>query len=169
MLSVLAVKILGYMCYLQRFSTEENLAPSGMAQTLKKNRCWLPCVIIDTGSMSVDPYQLGGGELAKCGITYHIFSDNAFSAKRLNDLIVNQDERTINIYNTNTAPFSLKNNGSIPSGILTHKQLSSRDSPYFWTFADLEETNGTYIGSDNDLYRSEVRQVVSVYRYNSTY
>lgn len=155
--------------YTDKFENLETLSPSGMAQILRERRVKIPCIFIESEDISSDGLQLGGGEIARCQVRYHIFSDTAFAAQRITDIIIAQDEKTLDFYNVNTAPFALKSNGSLPSGIQTYPQLANRSSPYFWTYAVLEETTGGTQDDYLDLYRAECRQVVAVYRYNSTY
>lgn len=155
--------------YINRFDTIDDLAPSGIAGVLKKNRVWLPCVSINLRDIENDPLQLGGGEIANCAIFYNILSDNAFSTRRLCDTILEQNETSIDLYNINIAPFPLKHNGSLNSGVVEYPSLCQRGGPYFWTYSFLEETNGGFVDSDGDLYHGQIRQIAKVYRYNSTY
>lgn len=155
--------------YNENFSTMESLTPSGIAATLRKNRVWLPCMIIDVNDADVTGLQLGGGEIHNFGVQYHILSDKAFAARRLCDIILEQDNLDIDLYDINSAPFQLKHTGALNSGVIEYKSLGVRGGTYFWTYASLEETNGGLVGSENDIYRGEIRQVVKVARYNSTY
>ena len=155
--------------YLQRFAEINTTAPSGLASTLKRNRVWLPAIVIDMKDIDTEPLQLGGGEINNCSVFYHVFSDNAFSTKRLTDIILEQDETSFPLYNINTAPFALKYNGSLSSGAKDYVTLSNPTSPYFWTSVYLTETNGGYLNGDFEIHRSQFKQIAKVSRYNSTY
>lgn len=155
--------------YMQRFAEINDNAPSGLASILKRNRVWLPAIVIDMKSIDTEPLQLGGGEIQNCSVFYHIFSDNAFSTKRLTDIILEQDETSFPLYNINSAPFPLNHNGSLASGAKDYKTLSVGNSPYFWTSVYLTETNGGYLNGDYEIHRSQFKQIAKVSRYNSTY
>lgn len=151
-----------------KFSTIGSLSPSGIASIIKENRVWLPCVVIETSKINTDPLQLGGGEFANCTVNYHVFSEKAFSCKRLSDMITEQDERTIRLFDVNSAPRTYEYDGTLASGVKTYQNILD-NSQYFWTFGYINETDGGFIDNGSSLYRAEVRSIVSVSRYLSTY
>lgn len=155
--------------YLIGFDNLTTSAPSGISSILKENRIWLPSVVVETKDVTNTGLQLGGGELATVNVLYHIFADKPFINKRLCDFINNQKELTLELYDVNTAPQSLRFNGSLnPSG-LTYKQLAQSNGTYFWTTSYIEESRGGARDSLVDVYRGEINQRITVYRYLHTY
>jgi hypothetical protein len=155
--------------YLDKYDTLDTSSPSGMASVLKENRVWLPCVVIEVQDRTNSALQLGGGEINTYAVFYHVFSDNAFSAKRLIDTINNQYEKTLTLFDINSAPFPLSYEGSISSGALTYPEVSSRSSPYFWTYGAIISSRGGSMGNLSDVYTGTVVQSIEVARYLSTY
>jgi hypothetical protein len=136
---------------------------------LKDKRVWLPCVVIETDNNSRRGLMLGGGEIEEHRVFYHIFSDLPFSSKKLADLLNNQQQTTLNLYNINTAPFPYNYNGSVnPSG-LDYPVLSNENSGYFWTKAFISKSYGGIVESRFDLYRAEIIQEIEIDRYIYTY
>jgi hypothetical protein len=154
--------------YVDRFEQLDELAPSGMAQVLKENRVWLPSVFIETRDIANEGLQLGGGDIKKCSVFYHILSDLPFSAKRIADFLNNQELHRLNLYDINKIPRRYNMNGSLASGI-TYKMASEREGAFFWTYADIENSEGGGNGIIGDIYIGDCRQTVNVYRYLITY
>ncbi len=152
-----------------RYDELEDLAPSGISTILKEKRVWLPCVIIDVKDRTNKGLQLGGGEYSDYLVFYHVFSDKAFSNKRLADTISNQFQKVLTLYDINQSPQPLRFDGSIANGAQTYPQLANRNGAYFWTFAQIMNTNGGPVDNIFDLYRSECRHSIEVARYLSTY
>lgn len=155
--------------YQSLYDGVDHAEPSGVSAVLKKNKVWLPCMVINVSRNNMRPLQLGGGEIADISVFYHVFSDNPKYAKRLCDLAIGQDETNLNLFDVNAIPYPLNYNGSLSSGAIEYPTLAARNSPYFWTYANHSETNGGFESFDGDLYRGIVNDIVSVYRYNSTY
>jgi hypothetical protein len=147
----------------------EELAPSGIAQYLKQNRVWLPAVIIDVGDRSNEPLQLGGGEINSFVVDYHICSDRAFTNRRLCDLLNNQYQTTINLFNLNDMQWPYNYNGTIASGALTYPVLANQDSAYFWDKAFISAVVGGPRPESTDVYRGEITHTVDVDRHMITY
>src|SRR5688572_15244515 len=98
--------------YVPKLSELETLSPSGMAQHLKENRVWLPSIFIEVEDRDNSPLQLGGGEVNEFVVSYHVFSDRAFSARKIADILNDQYQTRIDLYDVNTAPKPYKYNGS---------------------------------------------------------
>ena len=154
--------------YEERFDDIDNLSPSGMASILKENRIWLPCIVVEVQDRTNRPLQLGGGDYNEFAVFYHIFSETAFPVRRIVDMLNNQEGKRLDLYNLATAPFPLNRNGTIASGSLTYPNLSSRNGPYFWTYAYIESSRGGYRNTFTDLHRGEIIQSIAVGRYLST-
>jgi hypothetical protein len=155
--------------YLEKFPKMQELSPSGMAQLLKDNRVWLPAVVVEVGNRTNLPLQQGGGDINVFEVNYHIFSDNSFSNRRLADILNNQYQTTINLYDINNLQFPYRYDGSVPSGSLTYPVLSNREGSHFWTYAYIEETTGGPMHSVSDTYRAEVMHTIQVDRYMITF
>lgn len=154
-----------------RYSSLDTLQPSGMASYLKQNRVWLPCIVVNVASADADGYQLGGGENQNFNVLFHVFSDTPSSARKISDLLRNQFQTTIDLFDPNNAPFPLKYNGSLTGSGIEYDDLGSRNSPYFWSYARVQEVDGGDFQSDLDdnLYRAECRWLVEVNRGVGTY
>jgi hypothetical protein len=155
--------------YEKQFNDLENLSPSGMASILKENRVWLPCVAIDLKSVTSEGLQLGGGEIAKLYVDYHIFANRSFDAYKLCNIIGNQEATVLDLYDINKAPFPYNYNGTLASGALSYPTLADRTGQYFWTYGYIETATATPYNSSTDVYRSESNHTISVDRYLSTY
>ncbi len=147
----------------------ESLSPSGMAQKLKKNRVWLPCVVIDVGDRTNEPLQLGGGEIHVFDVDYHIFSDKSFANRRLCDVLGNQYQTTISLFNINDFNFPYNYNGSVASGAMTYPVVSSDNSPYFWDRARVMTTDGGPMNPETDVYRGTCSHTIEIERHLITY
>ncbi len=159
-----------YLPYLQEFNRISEVQPSGMASILKDRRVWLPCVAITMDDMTFDRgIQLGGGDIYDYEVRYHVFSDSSFANKRLSDIINNQAQKTLKVFNINNHTFPYRFNGSLASGALSYKQLSSDTNPSFWTHAYINDGGGGPRNSMTDIYRAELNHSISVYRHLSTY
>ena len=153
--------------YQSKFDNISDNNPSGISMILKDKRVWLPCIVIENENNSRRGLMLGGGEIEEHRVYYHIFSDLPFSNRKLCDLLNNQQQTVINLYNINTAPFPYEYNGSLnPSG-LDYKNLSTGE--HFWTHAFISKSTGGPIESKFDLYRGEIVQDIELDRYIYTY
>lgn len=155
--------------YEKNFDRLDTLSPSGMASILKNNRVWLPSVFVDVLDVSVRGLQLGGGEINTYSVDYYIFSDRPFSNRRLMDLIANQKDKVLTLYDINSAPAPLRYDGTLASGALNYRELSDRSSQYFWTYGHISNTRGYNKDNITDLYMSQVNHTIDVDRYLSTY
>lgn len=155
--------------YLEQYQNMETLAPKGLAQKLKEDRVILPSVVVEVGDRTNEPLQLGGGEINSFSVEYHIFSDNSFTNRRLCDVLNNQYQTTLDLFDVNNLQFPYNYDGSLASGALTYPNLGSRNSPYFWEFARIEATDGGPQPSDTDVHRAEVRHTIGVDRHLITY
>ncbi len=156
--------------YWKRFSTLASTSPSGMAATLKQNRLWLPSIAITMDDMTFDKgIQLGGGEIFDYEVRYHVFSDNSFVNKRLCDIINNQNQKTLRLFNINNIVFPYAQNGSLNTNALTYKQLTAISEPSFWTYAYIRDGGGGPRNTPTDVYRGELNHSISIYRHLSTY
>ncbi len=155
--------------YTEKFEKIGSVSPSGMAQYLKDSRVWLPAIVIEVGDRVNMPLQLGGGDINSFDVNYHLFTDKAFSNRRLCDLLNNQYQTTLTLFNLKTVPFPYTYEGTIASGALTYPEMSDRNGPYFWAFGFIEETDGGPRTSATDVYRGELSHTINVDRYMFTF
>jgi hypothetical protein len=155
--------------YTEKFEKLGSVSPSGMAQYLKDERVWLPAVVIEVGDRTNTALQLGGGDINTFDVNYHIFSDKSFSNRRLCDLLNNQFETTLPLFNLKTVPFPYTYEGTVASGALTYPTMSDRNGPYFWDFAFIAATDGGPRTSATNVYRAEISHTISVDRHMSTF
>ena len=151
-----------------------NSSPSGIASNLKERRVWLPCVVVEVQNRTGnDPLQLGGGEIHDYAVFYHVFGNRDFDVVRTCDLLNNQKNKKLKLFDVNKARASgvipYNYNGSIPSGTLEYPTLRGNNNGYFWTYGRIEESRGGSKSTFSDIYRGEVIQSVTVHRYPSTY
>lgn len=159
----------GVNTYQENFEELGSHAPSGMAQILKHNRVWLPAVVVDVGDRTMAPLQLGGGEIASFTVDYHVFSDKSFTNQRLADLLNNQYDQVLDLFDLNNLQFPYKHDGTLASGAVTYPLLGNRNSPYFWTYGRITDVDGGRRNSATDVYRAEVTHTIEVDRYLVTY
>lgn len=155
--------------YQDAYNDIGDLSPSGAAIFLKDRRVWLPTIVIATNTVRSKPLQLGGGEIVTCDVKTNILSDNSFISKRINDVLLNQYEHTLTLYDVETAPNTFNYNGTVASGALTYPQLSSRSGLYFWTFANVSQVFGGEQNEHSDLYNYLTDLRLEIQRYLSTY
>ena len=159
----------GSQTYQEQYENLSQHSPSGMAQILKQNRVWLPAVVVDVGDRTMVPLQLGGGEIASFTVDYHVFSDKPFTNRRLSDLLNNQYDQVLDLFDLNNLQFPYKHDGTLASGAVTYPVLGNRNGPYFWTYARIADVDGGPRHSATDLYRSELTHTIEVDRYLITY
>lgn len=152
-----------------KYKAENSSSPSGMFQILKQNRIYPPCVIVQVNNRTNSPLQLGGGEIATFDVDFHIFSDQASTNAKLADVISNQYDQTLRLFDINSIQFPFKGDGTLVDNPLTYKQLATDTSPYFWTFARVSETDGGWRDSETDVFRAECNYLIEVPRYLITY
>lgn len=96
----------------------------GLGQT----RLQMPIIAVEMSEGGhTEPYALGGGKWVYRRGVFHILSEDEQTAKRLADLIQQQDDKTIFMADLDAIGvaklFPLNPNGSIASGALTYPQM----------------------------------------------
>lgn len=156
--------------YASRFTTIAQTQPSGLASVLKENRIWLPSVFVEVDSVvNTTGLQLGGGQINDIRVVYHIFAERPADRKTLSDLLIEEEDRVLRLFDVNDITPPLSFDGTVASGALTYKDLTDQNSPYFWTFGFVESSTGGNSGQFPNLYRATIRQNIQVDRYNSTF
>lgn len=147
--------------FIERYFTAGGTYPSGLSNSYKENRLWLPCLVIDMKDSTPEGFQIGGGQLDNCSIQFHVFSDKAFSNKRLNDILLKQKDKTLRLFNLNTIPQTYNYDGTLTGSGISYPGLISN---YLWTFAHFDTVTGGTILNQPSLLRSELRGSISVER-----
>lgn len=155
--------------YTKVYPTIAASSPSGMSELLKENRVWLPSVVIDIENRDTTGLQLGGGDYNTFDVAYHIFSDLPFSARRLMDLLCNQFEVSINLFNVENLKFPYSYDGTLVSGALTYPVLANRGNGNFWTFARVKGSDGSVTNSNTNVYRAQCNHSIEVERNLNTF
>lgn len=153
----------------EKFNNADQNNPSGMFQILKSNRVYPPCIVVQVNTRTNSPLQLGGGEIASFDVDYHIFADKPATNAKLADVISNQYDKTLRLFDVNDIQFPFKGDGTLTGNPLTYKQLEADNSPYFWTFAHISQSEGGWRDSETDVFRAECSHLIDVDRYLITY
>jgi hypothetical protein len=108
-------------------SSQFTMRGSGDWALFGEKRVQLPAIAIDVMPVhNTKPYQLGGGKWMHNNIVFYVISKNAWEAKNMLDIIAEQDDLSINLFNPNAAlssgvyPFDASNYlrpQALPSGM----------------------------------------------------
>lgn len=105
------------------------LISSGNYTGYATNKINLPTVSVEVISRGNSPYQLGGGKYSNYTVKFHILGESDFEVKRISDLLVNQEEKTIFAYDLDSMAlanaFPLNFNGTLASGAKCYPDLVS--------------------------------------------
>lgn len=104
-ISVESAEGMPFFRYIQQgsFRLDENFfTTSGNWAQLGDTRVQLPAIFIESPiRASFKPLQLGGGQYQNADVLVHIITENFSTAKNITDAISFQNDRMINLYNTN--------------------------------------------------------------------
>lgn len=104
-ISVESAEGMPFFRYIQQgsFRSDENFfTGSGNWLQLGATRVQLPAIFIESPiRSSFKPLQLGGGQYHNADVLVHVITENFSTAKNITDAISFQNDRTINLYNTN--------------------------------------------------------------------
>lgn len=123
--------------------TSFNLPASGGWVEIAGNRVQLPAIAIEVPALGyAEPYALGGGHWIYRKCIMHVFTEEKFSNTKIADILGNQVDATIYLYDLDTVGrnsiFPLNENGSLASGAMTYPQIISQYALYKMTFLDNE-------------------------------
>jgi len=109
--------------------------------TLINNGPQIPCIVYDVVGRNYSPYQLGGGQYSNTILSFFILSNNRNTNKKLADILSEQNEKTINLFNpqivAESGVFPLNISGNLNTGY-TYNQLTQ---DYFYNVAYLKKAN----------------------------
>lgn len=114
---------------------------SGDWYELGGNRIQLPAIAVEVCTNGhAKGYALGGGHWVYRTCLFHVFTEDKASAMRIADILANQVDKTIYLYDIDRIvednKYPLDINGSIASGALTYPQLIDQYMLYKLTFLD---------------------------------
>ena len=139
----------------------------GTVKYLKDRRVWLPTVVIKTETLEQDPLQLGGGDISKIRVHFHLFGDSDFLIKKAFDTILEQRATTIKLVDINKQEILPNHLGSIENCI-SYKQAILNTENVFSKLS-FNEGSGEVFDSNYGLKRAEIRIDCDIYRYMETY
>jgi len=142
-----------------------NSLSGGSWNKLGETRTELPVVGVEiVGTSSYKPYQLGGGQWQYVDILYYIYTEDSSTRNRLRDLISNQNDKVIWLYNRDLMkqdskwPFTLDYRGSPIQGYWTYPSLVAEYNNYRYLNARFIDSYSTNIETGNKwLYGAVVR------------
>jgi len=134
------------------------------------NRLQLPCIVYETvGKRFTKGYQLGMGHVNQRDIIFHIFSEDYGLNDRLSDIISEQQDKTIFLFDTqraaNSGVFPLEYNGALSDSAKTYNQLIELNSNngYRWRKFDfLDSTSQQTNELGNNIYHTPVRFITNL-------
>jgi hypothetical protein len=141
---------------------------SGVWDVLSQSRVQLPAIIIEPSvNTRLQPLEIGGGQRRIQTVYFHVISENPWDRNNITDILVNQRQKTIFLFDVNTAiesgkfPLDPYYGNRVSGGFLypafvdEYIGYRKKRCAIVDTFSeDLEERNGTY--------RSIVKWVVDV-------
>lgn len=118
---------------------------SGEWAVIGENRLQLPAIIVEVESnRGFLPYQLGQGQYVNQGVNIHIIGETPFDKNQLMDIVSNQNNKTIYLYDRNVVRdsglFPLDYRGALNSGAWNYPDLVENEAKLtYWrklTFKD---------------------------------
>lgn len=142
---------------------------SGDRSTLGEKRIQLPAIVIEMVDGSFKPYQLGLGQYSYNDVIFHVIAEDGHTVNKLADILAEQNERTIYLFNTDllaaSGNYPLDFKGSIASGAMTYPQLvvPVENGGFRWrklSISDTRKQKQTKV--HNNLYIKPVRMTTEV-------
>ena len=140
--------------------------PSGLASYLKERRVWMPSIFIDVYNRTDNPAELGSSaQLAEIQVFYNVIANRPFDCNTLTDIIHNQKEDAVDLFNPNLAPTPLGFDGSLQSNAITYKDLASRQGAYYWRTGFIGQSRLRNVYNIENLFTSELVQLLTIEYY----
>lgn len=98
---------------------------SGIYVLPSDRRLNLPCVSVQAMGRSSRPYQIGQGQWVEHTIKFYVLGEDDFSVSKISDVICNQSEKTIFMYDIDR----IFESGAAPLNHLGYKQEDARSYP----------------------------------------
>jgi hypothetical protein len=137
---------------------------SGVWSVLGQNRVQLPAVVVEcVPKRTFEGYQIGGGQIIKQDILYHIFTENPWDRKTVLDIISYQNMKTIHSFDNNLLAeqnkFPFDDNGALVSGALTYPEMVGT---YYWKTIFFNGMSSQESISAPPLYQAVVRSTCEI-------
>lgn len=152
------------------FRSEKDFQVSGSGGwvQLGQTRVQLPAIAVEVvPTTKMIPYQLGGGQWVHSDIVFYIMSENDWECNNISDTIVNQNNRTLSLFNptsagmSGVAPFNYRNElteNAVPSGV-----YPSLVANHFYRRCWIDSARGSAVTQVSpDLYMTTARYVTEV-------
>lgn len=141
---------------------------SGTWAITPDNRVQLPLVGVEvTSAMSLQPYQIGMGQIVNTKVVFHVAAEDPKIASRIVAQLAYQNDSTLTTFNVNSisqnnlSPLNYK--GSIASGALTHPQMVNAYPNRKIYLTNFQSPEGQWI---NNLYYVPVEFTTQVFISN---
>ena len=137
-----------FFIHIQKQSYRNDISNSGERNLTPETRMQLPSIGVETPPIyDTKPYELGtGGRYSYTQVKFHVFGDNPSMCRRLSDILVDQKETTIFLFDSNkvadSGAFPLNYRGELSSRPLTYPQLVNPEN-YGYKRATIFETEGS--------------------------
>lgn len=141
---------------------------SGDWAILGQNRVQLPCVAIEVmPPKNQNGYQLGGGKEYQNDIVYHVITENASDCRSIIDKIAYQYDRTIKLFNPNTASASgvkiFDVNGFLDPNARPSGLYPNLLDNFYYRLCHINDTSNPIVSElSTELYIGSIRTTTSV-------
>jgi len=133
-------------------------SPSGTPS--REHQVWLPSVFIEVDEGSQTGLQLGGGQIKKKRIVFHIFGDKPYERNLIMDFIDFQSRKTFFMADLNAIPWIFDQFGDIIPGTTNWPDLISQ---FPWKKIRIIDSKSRKINSLNtNLFRAKVELIVEI-------
>lgn len=142
-----------------------NSEAGGAWGQLSENRQQLPVVGVEVvGTQGHKPYQIGGGQWHYLDIIYYIYTEDASMRNRIRDIITNENDSVIWLYNRELMkksaywPFTLDYKGAPIQGYWTYPSLVAEYNDFRYLNCKFTNTRSSNFETGNNwLYGATVR------------
>lgn len=110
----------------RRIDNSNFMVSSGNFNLLPENRVQLPCIGISVYNNKSKGYELGGGHVIDHRIKIHILAEDSYTCKKIRDMITNQQDKSVYIYNLDLmipSGFPLNIDGTLTSNPKVYPEL----------------------------------------------
>lgn len=110
----------------RRIDDQNFMLGSGQFNVLPENRIQIPYVGVSIYDRRNEGYELGGGHIVYHKIKFHIIAEDDYTCKKISDMIANQQDKSIYMYNLDLmipSGFPLNMDGSLTSNPKTYPNL----------------------------------------------
>ena len=128
------------------------------------DRVQTPAIIYEAIDKDYSFYQMGLGQYSQQGLLFHIITQDRATANKLSDIISEQNEKTIFLFDaqllSSSGVYPLNYKGDINNGALTYSQLiqPKEDDGYRWRKLRLYDSHKQKTNKlNNELFHTPVR------------